>query len=500
MSTSPATTVWESPAHRRTVYGVLAVVALSILFDGYDLVIYGAILPTLMADPSQIGELGAAQAGALGSYALIGVMIGALTAGAIGDRIGRRRIMLGAIAWFSLGMAATALARDITTFGILRLLTGLGIGAIVATAGAVIAEFAPAGRRNLFNAVVYSGIPAGGVLASALAMILRDHIGWRGLFLIGALPLVLVLPLAWFALPESPRWLASRGQSARAQQVCHARGLPQSMATVEAVTATGGDDDGITREAPARTGFAALLSPDYRFGTLLLGFMSFAGLLLTYGLNTWLPTIMENYGIDATSSLGFLLVLNGGAIIGGLAASWLADRHGPRVIVACSFVLATLALVSITISPPLALMVLLVAAAGMGTIGTQVLLYGFVSNYYETNARAAGVAWCAGFGRLGGILGPVIGGLLVAAGLGATASFLVFGGIALVGAALTLAVPRSPVRDEPTVPAGPTPPLAFEPEARTGAHGAGATEPGGPGTALTGSTSSPVERAESTLG
>ena len=464
MSSRPPADVWESPAHRRTVYGVLAVVAMAILFDGYDLVIYGAVLPTLMDDPSQIGHLGAAQAGALGSYALVGVMIGALSAGAVGDRVGRRRIMLGAVAWFSIGMAATAFARDITTFGVLRLLTGIGIGAIVATAGAIIAEFAPAGRRNLFNAVVYSGIPAGGVLASALAMALRDHIGWRGLFLIGAIPLVVVLPYAWFALPESPRWLASRGRTARAAEVCAATGLPMEMAeTVDvAVTApTPGNDDDTAR---ARQGFAALLSPDYRLGTLLLGFMSFAGLLLTYGLNTWLPTIMENYGIDAKSSLGFLLVLNGGAIVGGLAASWLADRHGPRVIVACSFVLATLALVAITVSPPLALMVLLVAAAGMGTIGTQVLLYGFVSNYYETGARAAGVAWCAGFGRLGGILGPVIGGLLVAAGMGATTSFLVFGGIALVGAALTLAVPRSPVRELPATPTEAAPALDFQPE------------------------------------
>lgn len=488
MSIAPAQTVWESPAHRRTVYGVLTVVALSILFDGYDLVVYGAVLPTLMNDPSQIGALGAAQAGALGSYALVGVMIGALSAGAIGDRIGRRRIMLGAVAWFSVGMAATALARDITTFGILRLLTGIGIGAIVATAGAVIAEFAPAGRRNLFNAVVYSGIPAGGVVASALAMILRDHIGWRGLFLIGALPLVAVLPYAWFALPESPRWLASRGRVERARTVCDAYGLPRAMALVEAPgavepTAPGSDDDNAPTRARSRTGFAALLSPDYRFGTLLLGFMSFAGLLLTYGLNTWLPTIMETYGIDATSSLGFLLVLNGGAIIGGLAASWLADRHGPRVIVACSFVLATLALVAITISPPFALMVLLVAAAGMGTIGTQVLLYGFVSNYYETGARAAGVAWCAGFGRLGGILGPVIGGLLVAGGLQAETSFLVFGGIALVGAGLTLAVPRSPVTEEPAAPAEPEAPLVFE-----------------PGAASVDSVATPDSRSESTLG
>ncbi|WP_371607067.1 MFS transporter [Dietzia sp. WMMA184] len=488
-TTAPASEVWESPAHRRTVYGVLAVVALAILFDGYDLVVYGAVLPTLMADPTQIGALGAAQAGALGSYALVGVMIGALTAGAVGDRIGRRRIMLGAIAWFSVGMAATAFARDITTFGVLRLLTGLGIGAIVATAGAIIAEFAPAGRRNLFNAVVYSGIPAGGVLASALAMVLRDHIGWRGLFLIGAVPLVLVLPYAWFALPESPRWLASRGRTRQAAEVCASRGLPLEMAAAPGAPRTADttprddrdanyDDDNYDDDkVAARTGFAALLSPAYRLGTLLLGFMSFAGLLLTYGLNTWLPTIMENYGIDAKSSLGFLLVLNGGAIVGGLAASWLADRHGPRVIVACSFVLATLALVAITVSPPFVLVVALVAAAGMGTIGTQVLLYGFVSNYYETGARAAGVAWCAGFGRLGGILGPVIGGFLVAAGLEADTSFLVFGGIALAGAALTLAVPRSPAQSEPVAVPDEITPLDFDPPAAAVAGEPVAAEP-----------------------
>ena len=161
-------------------------------------------------------------------------------------------------------------------------------------------------------------------------MLLRDHIGWRGLFLIGALPLMIVLPYAWYALPESSRWLASRRQTRRAAEICAARGLPREMAappaapvTAELTPRVDDDDDKVV----ARTGFAALLSPDYRLGTLLLGFMSFAGLLLTYGLNTWLPTIMETYGIDTTSSLGFLLVLNGGAIAGGLVASWFADRH-----------------------------------------------------------------------------------------------------------------------------------------------------------------------------
>ena len=101
--------------------------------------------------------------------------------------------MLTAIAWFSVGMGLTALAGSITVFGVLRFVTGLGVGMIVATGGAIIAEFAPQNRRNLFNAIVYSGVPAGGVLASVLAVALEDAIGWRGLFAIGALPVVILV-------------------------------------------------------------------------------------------------------------------------------------------------------------------------------------------------------------------------------------------------------------------------------------------------------------------
>ncbi len=163
---------WTSPEHRRSVLWIVSLAAVAIVFDGYDLVVYGTVLPTLLDDPGQLGALTPATAGALGSYALIGVMIGALVAGAFGDRVGRRRMMLFNIVWFSIGMAATALATDLVSFGILRCLTGIGIGGLVATAGAMVAEFAPTSKRNLFNAIVYSGVPAGGVLASVLAMLL----------------------------------------------------------------------------------------------------------------------------------------------------------------------------------------------------------------------------------------------------------------------------------------------------------------------------------------
>lgn len=415
---------------RRTVRWVVAIAALALLFDGYDLVVYGTVVSTFMQDPSQLGQLSAAQLGALGSYALMGVMVGALTAGAIGDRLGRRRMMLINIVWFSVGMAATAMAHDAATFGVWRFVTGLGVGALVATAGAMIAEFAPAGKRNFYNAVVYSGVPAGGVMASVLAIILSDAVTWRGLFWIGALPILFLFPLALVKLPESPLWLLSRGRPA----------------------------------AGERVGFRALAGKRYRLPTALLGMMSFCGLLLTYGLNTWLPQIMAQYGYDKTYSLMFLLTLNFGAIIGGLLASRSADRLGAQRVIATTFGLAALSLVLLTLGFPLPVLLLCVAIAGVGTLGTQVLIYGFVSNYYVTSARAAGVAWCAGFGRLGGIFGPLIGGLLISAGVETHVAFYVFGSIAVLGGLVTFFVPGKPkdAAMEPTPESDAAPSRAVE--------------------------------------
>jgi AAHS family benzoate transporter-like MFS transporter len=244
---------------------------------------------------------------------------------------------------------------------------------------------------------------------------------------------VILVPLAVVKLPESPKWLVARGRTEEARRVCDRFGLPLPAPEV-----------GTTLEAP-RVGFAALASRRYGPATLLLGTMSFAGLLLTYGLNTWLPEIMGQNGYGKDWALTFLLILNGGAIVGGLLASTAADRLGARSVVATTFLMAAVALVLLPVGLSIGALVLAVAIAGVGTIGTQVLIYGLVSNYYPTSARAAGVAWCAGFGRLGGILGPVIGGALVGVGAGGGTAFRIFAGVAVVGAAVTLLVPRSSV-------------------------------------------------------
>ena len=239
------------------------------------------------------------------------------------------------------------------------------------------------------------------------------------MFLIGALPIITLLPLAFFKMPESVSWLVARGQD---------RQGPRDLRTHGCADARGTDRRARRPPKPEKVGFAGLFSRGYWLPTVLLGFMSATGLVLVYSLNTWLPVLMEKSGFNAKGSLSFLLVLNGGAILGALAGSRFADRLGPKPVVASCFLIGAGSIALLTLSLPLALLLIFVAIVGLGTSGTQTLIYGFVANYYPTRMRGAGVAWCAGFGRLGGVAGPLLGGFLLAAGLAVNSIFYVLAG------------------------------------------------------------------------
>lgn len=423
----------------RTVWWILTLATVGLIFDGYDLVVYGAVVSTFLRDASQIGTVTPPMAGALGSYALFGVALGALLAGSVGDLIGRRKVMLASYAWFSVGMALTALSDSTQSFGWMRFVTGLGIGSLVATTAALVAEYAPRDKKNLFIAISNGGIPLGSMLSAVLAMVLMQQIGWRGMFWIGALPVVTLLPLAWFKMPESVAWLAARGRMDEARALSQRIGVPMPAASVTATPAA-------SDAAPVhttRSGFAGLFGAYYLWPTLVLGCMSATGLLLVYSLNTWLPELMLRAGYNTKGSLAFLAVLNGGSLFGAMAASRAADRLGPKPVVAASFATGALALVVLTFSFPLGALLAVVAIVGLGTSGTQTLIYGFVANYYRTQVRAAGVAWCAGFGRIGGIGGPMLGSFLIGAGLPLDVIFYILAGLAVLGVGLTLLVPLS---------------------------------------------------------
>lgn len=426
----------QEARRRRTVMWVVGLAAVGLMFDGYDLVVYGTVVSTFLRNPSELGEVTPAMAGALGSYALIGVLVGALLAGTVGDIIGRRKVMLTAYAWFSIGMGATALTHSAEMFGLWRFITGLGVGALVATTAALVSEYAPPGKKNLFNAITYSGIPIGSLLAALLAILLLDAIGWRGMFWIGALPLITLLPLAVVKMPESVAWLAARGRLEEARSISARTGVPLPDEAPHALP--------VATAAPVgsgRAGFAGLFGPGYRLPTLVLGLMSATALMLVYSLNTWLPELMLRAGFNAKGSLSFLLLLNGGSLVGGLVGSRVADRLGPKPVVAGAFLIGAVAIALLTLSLPLGALLFIVAIAGLGTSGTQTLIYGFVANYYRTNVRGAGVAWCAGFGRLGGVGGPLLGGFLLGAGLALDSIFYVLAGLGLLGLVLTLLVP-----------------------------------------------------------
>jgi AAHS family benzoate transporter-like MFS transporter len=437
----------RSPEARRarTLAWVVALASLGLVFDGYDLVVYGTVVSTFLRNPDEIGAVTPATAGALGSYALIGVLVGALSAGGVGDLIGRRKVMLTSYAWFAVFMAVTAMSTNATMFGIARFLTGIGVGALVGTTGAIIAEFAPPGKKNLCNAITYSGVPFGSLLAALLGILLLDSIGWRGLFWIGALPLVTLLPLAFFKMPESVAWLVSRGRIEEARRISERTGVPLPEQPPVPTAVRSGKSSG----DEGRAGYPGLFDRHNWLPTVLLGSCSVMVLLLVYALNTWLPELMQRAGFDTKGSLAFLLVLNGGAVVGAVAGSRFADRFGAKFVISVFLLIGAVFIAALTIAVPLGVLLVFVALAGMGTSGTQILLFGFVANYYRTNVRAAGVAWCAGFGRLGGIGGPVIGGIMIGAAMGVTQIFLILAGAALVGLVVILLVPRH--RAQPTV-------------------------------------------------
>ncbi|WP_244813924.1 MFS transporter [Caballeronia sp. Lep1P3] len=406
---------------------VTFVLCFSILvLDGYDTVVVGYIAPALKAHfgatPAQLAPMFGA--------GLFGLTLGSFVFGPVADRFGRKPTLLVSIALFALFSLASAWADSIGMLIALRFLTGLGLGGAMPNAYTLAAEYCPNRLRSTLVAPIGCGIAVGGALGGVFASRVIGAFGWQAMLVVGGvLPLLLIVVLARW-LPESARYLVARGgRQAEARAILGRIAADLDLSDVD-----------ITLEEKRAQGLPIrqLLQPGVGGGTLLLWTTAFMALLVIYFLGNWLPILIQQSGVSFhNASLMTALYLTGNSL-GAIFLGILMDRMNPQYVLSAAFVCAAVSLASfghLSGAPALALLALFVTGVGTGgtMTGTNILSAG----YYATASRATGVAWTLGMGRVGSIVGSMVGGAMLAAHWGPK---FIFGAVAapLVVAAVSV--------------------------------------------------------------
>lgn len=406
-------------------WGVLFWCLMIIIFDGYDLVIYGVALPLLM----QEWALSTVQAGLLASTALFGMMFGAMSFGTLSDKIGRKKTIMICVTLFSGFTFLGAFASNPTEFGILRFLAGLGIGGVMPNVVALMTEYAPKRIRSTLVALMFSGYAIGGMSSALLGAWLVPQFGWKIMFLLAGAPLLL-LPVIWMFLPESLMYLTAKNETEKS------RGIIQKIApqlSIQQGTQFVLNDVLKGDEAPLK----ALFQQGRSFSTFMFWIAFFMCLLMVYALGSWLPKLMIQAGYSLGASMIFLFALNIGGMIGAIGGGALADRFHIKKVLTIMFLCGAAALILLGFNSPQFVLYSLIAVAGAATIGSQILLYTFVAQYYPTTVRSTGMGWASGIGRIGAIVGPVLTGALLTMNLPHQMNFFA---IAIPGVIAALAI------------------------------------------------------------
>lgn len=434
MSSSPSPSL--SARGSRLALLVVGLCWLAVLFDGLDMFIYGSVLPHLLE--TKTFGLTPDQAGDLGSYATFGMLVGALTAGTVADRIGRKKLMVACVSVFSVASGVCAIANSVAVFGLGRTVAGVGLGGLLITAISMVSDCAPRGRGAIIIGVLMTAHHAGGILSAYVAKWLIDPVGWRAAFWVCVLPLLFVPVLVKF-LPESLSFLVAKGRTEEARTLAE-------KYDVELPAAKNGKKSAADR-------FDALANL-FRGGewiqTLLYWFASFGGLLLVYGVATWLPTLMRTEGYAIADALSFVVVFNLGGIVGMLVAGRAADKFGAPRISALWFALTACGVFLLSVHMPLTVTMIVVFFTGVFLNSAQTMIYATVAIRSSPENRATSVGWTSGMGRFGAVFGPWLGGQLLAAGNGefgftafaiAGLSSMVFIGIAALRSSKQVAKP-----------------------------------------------------------
>jgi MFS transporter, AAHS family, 4-hydroxybenzoate transporter len=402
---------------------VAALCTLVQICDGYDVNAIGVSVPSL----THAWNLPPPSFAQAFLWTSIGIMGGALSAGPIGDRIGRKPLLLTSLVIFGLASLLSAAAGSLLMLSILRFFTGLGIGGAFPGAATLTGDYAPRRLRATMIMASFTGAPVGGFLCGQLAGVLLPTFGWPSIFLVGGIvPLLMVIALALW-LPESPRFLAAKGSLS-----------PRETALLQRLEIEPGQTAAASLDLAQGNPIKLLFGKGYALQTVLMWVIFFCSLMNLFLFVYWLPEVLHLTGFTPADAARASSYRELGAILAVLYLGLLIDRFGPERALAWHYAAGIVFIAAIAlIAMPYLLLAIVIFFSGMTIIGSQTGANASCGKLYPARMRTSGLGWALGIGRLGGIAAPVLGGYLLSLGMHPPQIFLSACGFALIAAIAT---------------------------------------------------------------
>jgi AAHS family 4-hydroxybenzoate transporter-like MFS transporter len=376
-----------------------------VMLDGFDNAAISYVAPVLT---KSLG-VGMPSFGPIFGAGLFGLMLGALASGPLADRFGRKIVVLTSTLIFSVFALTTVLAHSIDQLYAVRFLTGLGVGGLMPNSIALTAEYAPRRIRATVIAVMFLGFPLGAGGGGFIGAAMIPQWGWQSMFFLGGLLPLILLPIAIMVLPESIRFLVARG------------GQPTRIASLLNRLTGKREFDGTETFVISEQklhGFTVrnLLTEGRAFNTALLWITFFCNLLVIYYMNSWLPSVLHEVGVPLGSSLRLAGALSWSGIASTIILGPIVDRYGAAGVVTVLYLFAACLVFGVGLAgASVPLLTLTIVGCGACVIGGQSFINVLSATLYPTSIRSTGVGWALGIGRIGAIVGPVVGGVLLAA-------------------------------------------------------------------------------------
>ena len=396
----------EQPVGRYQLM-VAGMCSLLVFVDGFDAQAMGYVAPAL----STAMNIPRAVLGPVISSGLVGMMIGAMVCGPLADQFGRRPVLIGCALIFGVGSLLTATAQSVEALAAFRALTGLGMGGAMPNAIALTSEYMPQRRRGTAVTTMICGFSLGAAVGGFVAAAIIPRFGWQAVFIVGGVAPLVIAVAAFVWLPDSIRFLLIKGGADQRAREYLTRIAP-GVALPRALSTGSGEDE-------PRDAFVVLqlFTGRRATGTLLIWIVYFMNLLNLYFLNSWLPTIISDANIPVATAIRLTALFQVGGIGGALVLGAILDRYFSFWILAACYLWAAVCVFFIGASGVSTLMLgVTIASAGLGIIGGQNACHALTAGFYPTAIRSTGVGWALGIGRIGSIVGPVLGGVLLARG------------------------------------------------------------------------------------